>query len=171
MNSYIALFLIMVAGFVVYFLIRDKIFDPVVLSTPSAIETFEIPAPASIEIRQAPIYPKRVVASSGPNPPSQASPNNEMVVYSEPRPKDPYYEAQESSDIPENLRYPENSFRPPPRNDNTSIAVQAGIASPTLQVSSDNSQKMQPEFIQGGGEFMPGIFANDTYNDNNFSAF
>jgi hypothetical protein len=30
---------------------------------------------------------------------------------------------------------------------------------------------MQPEFIQGGGEFMPGIFANDTYNDNSFSAF
>jgi hypothetical protein len=111
-----------------------------------------------------------VIAPSGPNPPSQASPNQE-IVYQEPRAKDPLYEPQESSDIPENLRYPENSFRPAPNNDNTAIAVQAGIASDRLQVSSDNSQQMQPEFIQGGGEFMPGIFANDTYNDNSFSAF
>jgi hypothetical protein len=86
-------------------------------------------------------------------------------------PKDPYYEQQESSDIPENLRYPERSFRPPPLNNNTSIAVEAGIASNSIQVTSDNSQKMNPDFIQGGGEFMPGIFANDTFSDKSYSAF
>ena len=167
MNSYIALFGIIIVGFVVYLVLRDKIFGE---ELPVPLEPFEVPAPASIEIRQAPIYPKRVIAPSGPNPPSQASPNQE-IVYQEPRAKDPLYEPQESSDIPEHLRYPENSFRPAPNNDMTTIAVQAGIASDRLQVSSDNSQKMQPEFIQGGGEFMPGIFANDTYNDNSFSAF
>ena len=78
---------------------------------------------------------------------------------------DPY------NNIPENLRYPERSFRPPPNNDNTSIAVHSGVASNQLQVSSDNSQGYQTEMIQGGGEFMPGIFANDTFNDNQFSSF
>jgi hypothetical protein len=171
MNSYYGLFGIIAIGFIVYFFIRDYIFEPSTSLSPSLPEPFEVPAPASIEIRQAPIYPRRVVAPSGPNPPSQESPNNTAIVYQEPRAKDPLYEPQESSDIPENIRYPENSFRPPPQNDVTAIAVQAGIASDRVQVSSDNSQKMQPEFIQGGGEFMPGIFANDTFNDNSYSAF
>jgi hypothetical protein len=92
-------------------------------------------------------------------------------MYGEPEPKDPYYETQESSDVPERLRYPERSFRPPPMNDNTSIAVQGGIASNTIQVTSDNSQVFQPDFIEGGGEFMPGIFANDILSDKSYSAF
>jgi hypothetical protein len=53
----------------------------------------------------------------------------------------------------------------------TSLAVQSGVASHTTQVSNDNSQSFQTEIIQGGGEFMPGIFANDTYNDTSFSSF
>ena len=109
--------------------------------------------------------------SSGPNPPSQEAPNGEMVVYGEPGPKDPYYESQESSDIPENLRYPERSFRPPPHNDNTSIAAEAGIASNNIQSTSDNSEKYSTDFIQGGCEFMPGIFANDTYSEKSYSSF
>jgi hypothetical protein len=63
------------------------------------------------------------------------------------------------------------SFRPPPLNNNTSIAVEAGIASNNIQVTSDNSQQFQPDFIQGGGEFMPGIFANDILDDKSYSAF
>lgn len=168
MNSYVYVFGILIIGFVFYFLVKDKLFDSSVITKT---ESFEVPAPASIQIRQAPIYPSRVVMPSGPNPPSQKAPDGEMIVYAEPAPKDPYYEAAESSDIPENLRYPERSFRPPPLNNNTSIAVEAGIASNTLQVSSDNSQQMQPDFIQGGGEFMPGIFANDTYSDTSYSSF
>ena len=178
MNPYLSLTLLLLIGFGVYFLVRDKIFD-----IPSsdkhvrfADEAFIAnqntqPAPASIEIRQAPIYPERTITSSGPNPPNQAAPQGEEVVYGDPAPKDPYYEQQESSDIPENLRYPERSFRPPPLNNNTSIAVEAGIASNNIQVTSDNSQKMSPDFIQGGGEFMPGIYANDTFSDKSYSAF
>ena len=171
MNPYLSLALLLVIGFGVYFLVRDKIFD-----IPSsdkhvrfAKEPFEVPAPASIEIRQAPIYPERTIASSGPNPPNQAAPEGEEVVYGDPAPKDPYYEQQDSSDIPEKLRYPERSFRPAPNNNNTTIAVQSGIASQDLQVNNDNSQKFQQEMIQGGGEFMPGIFANDTFNDSSYS--
>jgi hypothetical protein len=173
MTSYISIIGLLLFGFVIYILIKDKIFDTSIpnINIKNTSENFEIPAPASIEIRQAPIYPPRTVSPSGPNPPSQEAPNNEVVIYADPAPKDPYYEQHESSEIPENLRYPERSFRPPPLNNNTSIAVEAGIASNNLQVSSDNSQKFQPEFIQGGGEFMPGIYANDTFSDTNFSAF
>jgi hypothetical protein len=171
MNSYIYILGILIVGFVIYFLIKDKIFDPPATPYVKKTEGFEVPAPASIELRKAPIYPERVIMPSGPNPPSQEAPRGEMVVYGEPSASDPYYESQESSDIPENLRYPERSFRPPPLNNNTSIAVEAGIASNNIQVTSDNSQKFQPEFIQGGGEFMPGIFANDTFSDKNYSSF
>lgn len=173
MKSYVYLFAILVVGYVVYFFVKDSIFDNAPLASSSSIpmEPFEVPAPTEIEIRQAPIYPPRTIVASGPNPPSQEAPNNEVVVYGEPQAKDPYYESQESSDVPERLRYPERSFRPPPLNDNTSIAVNAGIASNTNQVSSDNSQQFHPEFIQGGGEFMPGIFANDTLSDKSYSTF
>ena len=173
MNSYFHLFGVILIGFAIYFLIRDKIFDPPSADLPS--EMFNapiapsIPAPASIELRQAPLYPPRTITSSGPNPPSQ--PSNEVRVYGEPTPTDPQHTYQESSDIPEKLRNPENSFRPPPHNDQHTIAEQAGIASQQHQVTSDNPQQYQEELIQSGGEFMPGIFANDTYNDNSFSAF
>ncbi len=167
MNSTLSILGVLVLGFLVYFLIKDKIFD----NSDITSEKFEVPAPASIELRQAPIYPERTITPSGPNPPNQMAHNNEIVYYNEPVAKDPYLESQESSDIPENLRHPERSFRPPPLNENTSIATQSGIANNNTQISSDNSQTFQPEFIQGGGEFMPGIFANDTFNDTNFSAF
>jgi hypothetical protein len=170
MNSYVYIFGILIVGFIFYFFMKDKIFDQHT-GLQKNTETFEVPAPASIEIRQAPLYPPRVVMPSGPNPPSQEAPSNEIVVYGEPKPTDPYYESQESSDIPENLRYPERSFRPPPLNNNTSIAVEAGIASNNIQVTSDNSQKINPDFIQAGGEFMPGIYANDTFSDKSYSAF
>jgi len=170
MNSYFPILGILLIGFVIYFLVREKLFGVAPMDV-MVNEPFSIPAPASIEVRQAPIYPPRTISPSGPSPPSQAAPSDEVVVYAPPKPTDPYAEQQESSDHPENLRHPENSFRPPPLNDQHSIAVQGGIASNHTQVSSDNSQQYQQEFIQGGGEFMPGIFANDTYNDNSFSAF
>ena len=164
MKTYIYRFGILLVGFMIYFYVKDILFSSYV-----KVETFEVPAPTSIEIRKAPIYPQREVMSSGSNPPSQ-EPSDELVVYGEPGAKDPYYESQESSDIPENLRYPERSFRPPPLNNNTSIAVEAGIAS-NITHTSDNSQELSPEFIQSGGEFMPGIFANDTLSDKSYSSF
>ena len=172
MKSYVHIFLVLLVGFVIYFLIKDKIFDNSAnYNVSSKTENFEVPAPTSIEIRQAPLYPQRTIVSSGPNPPSQEAPQGQVVIYGGPEAKDPYYEPQDSSDIPENLRYPERSFRPPPVNNNTSIAVEAGIASNNIQTSSDNSQKFSTEFIEGGGEFMPGIFANDSLSDTNYSTF
>jgi len=153
MKSYVLVGILLV-GFVVYFNIKDFIFK----------ENFESPAPASIEIRQTPSYPERTIQSSGPNPPNQQPQKGEVVVYGDPEAKDPYYESQESSDIPENLRHPERSFRPPPLNNKTNIAVDAGIAGPS-------NSGVTPDFIQGGGEFMPGIFANDTLSDKSYSSF
>lgn len=176
MYSYLYVVGILLVGFAVYYFSRDYIFEA---DGAHVIQYQQVPqtstesfvAPASIEVRQAPSYPPRTIASSGPNSPAQEPPSNEMVVYADPSAKDPYDEANESSEIPENLRHPERSFRPPPLNDNTDIAVQSGISSRKNQVTSANTQQYQEEFIQGGGEFMPGIFANDTFDDHSFSAF
>ena len=35
----------------------------------------------------------------------------------------------------------------------------------------DSNTGVTPEFIQGGSEFMPGIFANDTLSDKSYSSF
>lgn len=168
MTSTIYFIGLLLIGFAVYWLVKDKLFP---VDTPQTKEGFERPASAPIQIRQAPLYPERTVAPSGPNPPNQAAPSDEVVIYSDPVAKDPYYESQESADIPENLRYPERSFRPTVANNQTQVAVEAGIASNNMQVSADNSQKFSTDFIQNGGEFMTGVYANDTYNDTNFSAF
>lgn len=171
MNAYLSLFLILIVGFVVYGLIRDKLFYVDELSIGQPAESFSVPAPATIEVRRPPVYAEQQVAPSGPHAPSVAPPTNEVIQYGEPVAKDPYHSSQESSDIPENLRHPERSFRPTPTNEMHSIATQSGIASGNTQVSSDNSQHFEQEMIQGGGEFMPGIFANDTLTDTSFSAF
>jgi len=160
---------IIVVGFVAYWFLRDRLFGEDIAM--DAFQAFaSVPAPASIEIRQAPLYPERTVSPSGPNSPNQA-PQEEVVHYAPPQATDPYSHPQESSEHPENLRHPERSFRPPPLNDNTSIAESSGIASTTQQVTSSGAQSFSTEIIQGGGEFMPGIFANDTFDDRSFSSF
>jgi hypothetical protein len=171
MNAYLSLFLVLIIGFIVYVLIRDKLFYVDEQSIHSSAESFSIPAPATIEVRRPPLYAEQQVAPSGPQAPSVAPPADEVIQYGEPIAKDPYHSSQESSDIPENLRHPERSFRPTPTNEMHSIATQSGIASEHTHVSSDNSQHFQQEMIQGGGEFMPGIFANDSFTDTSFSAF
>lgn len=162
---------IILLGFVLYWFVKDRVFhnEPQIYKN-EAFQSTSIPGQAAIQIRQAPLYPERTVASSGPNPPNQAPPEDEVVSYGDPGPADPYSLPQESSDIPENLRYPERSFRPTVDNNRTNIAVEGGIASDILQVSSDNSQKFSVDMIQNGGEFMTGIFANDTMSDMSYSA-
>lgn len=173
-SSYLYLIGILVVGFVVYYVaLREKLFDIPDTFLPSDIAA--PPSPSTIEVRQAPLYPPRSVSPSGPSAPSQAPPaegaHAEMRGAQEATALDPYREHQESSDIPETLRHPERSFRAPPVNDQTSLAVSSGIASHTNHVSSDNSQQFQTETISGGGEFMPGIFANDSFHDASFSSF
>ena len=179
MNSYLYLVGILIAGFAVYYyLIRDKIFDVSSDVSHSVMQDMFAgssisapPAPSTIEIRQAPLYEPRTTTASGPHSPSQEAPSQDVTIHAEPHATDPYHENQESSDIPENLRHPERSFRPPPLNNETSLAVQSGTASNTTHVPFDNPQKFQTETISGGGEFMPGIFANDTFHDTSFSSF
>jgi hypothetical protein len=156
-------------GFVLYLSIKDSIFG-----THDAFEGYEPnphPAKGPVEIRQEPIAPPRTVAASGPNPPAQSAPNGEVVIYGEPAPADPYSENAEASNAPENMRYPERSFRPAPANDVDGLAVESGIAGGPGQNSSQAYQKFSAEPIQNSGEFMNGVFANDTLSDTNFSAF
>jgi len=158
---------ILLVGFVVYSLFRDQLFDSVDME-PFQPSTFSAssPSPAPLLIREAPVYPDRQVAPSGPSPPSQASDSEEVIVYGPPQANDPYQEHQESSHIPENLRHPERAYRPAPPQEHASLAVQAGLASPV-----STGPSMSTEMIQNGGEFMSGVFANDNFEDSSFSAF
>lgn len=169
MTPAIYLGVILVVGFVAYWFLRDRLFGEADIFATDAFQALSS-APASIEIRQALLYPERMVAPSGPNSPNQA-PQEEVVHYAPPQATDPYSHPQESSEHPENLRHPERSFRPPPLNDNTSIAQSSGIASTTQQVTASGAQGFSTEIIQGGGEFMEGVFANDTFDDRSFSSF
>lgn len=173
MNSHFYLFGILLAGFVVYSLFRDRLFDSFEMEpfqNNLQSSTFaSIPAPAPIQIRQAPVYPERDISSSGPSPPAQAYSSEEVTVYGPPQATDPYDEQQESSAIPENLRHPERAYRPAPSQHHTSIAVQSGIASHHTDSSSGSS--MDPEMINNGGEFMSGVYANDNFDDAAFSSF
>jgi hypothetical protein len=166
MRPLVTLFALLLIGFVVYSLFRDHLFDsadmePFVAQSPSALLS-----PAPVLVRQAPVYPERNISPSGPSPPSQAPSTDEMVVYGPPQASDPYQGEQESSEIPETLRHPERAYRPAPAQQHTAIAQQAGLASP---VSSGPASST--EMIQNGGEFMSGVFANDSFDDTSFSAF
>lgn len=166
MYSFGTLFILLIVGFVVYSLMRDYLFDSFEMEPFQTMgHGGEVPGPAPILIRQAPVYPERETAPSGPSPPSHAPPHEE-IVYGPPQANDPYQEGQESSAIPETLRHPERAYRPAPAQQHTSIAVQSGIAS---SVSSGPS--MSTEMIQNGGEFMSGVFANDSFDDTAFSSF
>ena len=167
MNTYITICLLLLVCFVVYLaLVRDKIFN-----SAGSVDAFESPAMAALEIRQAPIAPPRTITPSGPNPPAQSGPNNEVVIYGDPKPTDPFTEPQQASNAAETMRYPERSFRPTTANTQVQIAADAGIAGDTYQTSPQNYQKYGLDFIQNSGEFMQGVYANDVDNPTNFSTF
>lgn len=170
MNSSLFMFfgIIILAG-ILYIIVRDRIFSTA--HTEYFHEMNKQPSEATLEIRQSPVAPPRTITSSGPSPPAQSAPNGEIVVYGEPHPVDPYADHKEASDAPETMRYPERSFRPAPANDQTGIAVEAGIAGVPGQTSPQSYQKFGTEDIQNSGEFMNGVFANDLTSDVNFSAF
>jgi len=158
----LTLLVILLVGFAIYFLIRDRLFF-VEDEKPAVHDSFQ--APAAIEILQPPTEAPQIVAASGPHAPSVAPPTEEVVRYAEPIATDPYHQSQGNSEHPENLRHPERAFRPPPANDMTQIAVQSGVA------SHQGGDTFQTEMIQGGGEFMPGIMANDSFQDTTYSMF
>lgn len=134
-------------------------------------EAFEVPAPAPLILQPIP-EPPRTVAPAGPSPPNQ-SPPEDMPAVRLPAPddSDPYDETYGSSDLQDNMRYPERLFSPAPKPTNTSLAVGADLASYHEQTVSAAIQTFKPELAQNGGSFMEGIFANDTTSSPNYSAY
>lgn len=111
-------------------------------------------------------------ASSREPPQAQAQPQPQPQIQQrrlpEPQDSDPYDDTRGDSDIKDNLRHPERLFGPTSAPDDTDTAVSSGVAS---SVTNSSFTNFSPEFAQNGGEFIPGgIFANDTFEDKNFSA-
>jgi hypothetical protein len=134
-------------------------------------ETFIAPAPV---VTQPIPEPPRTIAPGGPNSPNQMPPpthdTNERLPG--PQDSDPLTDDYGSSDIKDNMRYPERSFGPAPKPVVTNIAVLAGNASTLNSGVNSALQTFAPEFAQNGGEFIPGgIFANDVFDNPNYSAF
>ena len=134
-------------------------------------ESFEVPAPAPLQTIPIP-EPPRTVSASGPNPPNQAPPeDNGGERLPGPSESDPFDESYGSSNLKDNMRYPERMFGPAPKPNKTELAVSAGVASPQNQVVGQALQTFSPDFAQNGGEFIEGgIFANDTGEQPNYSA-
>jgi hypothetical protein len=136
------------------------------------IEAFEVPAPAPPVLAYPPADIPRTITSGGPNTPNQAPPP-ETVVERLPGPEDsdPYDETYGSSNIKDNLRYPERFYGPAPQPTNTQIALEAGIAGIESAKPAIALQTFSPEMAQNGGQFIEGgIFANDTSEKTSYSA-
>ena len=133
-------------------------------------EAFETPAPAPLMTIPIP-EPPRTVAPAGPNSPSMAPPEDDMPQrLPGPEDSDPYDESYGSSNMKDNMRYPERLFGPAPKPNKTELAVGAGVASENGGVN-QALQSFSPEFAQNGGEFLEGgIFANDALENPNYSA-
>ena len=117
------------------------------------------------------IYPARNIVSSGPASPSQSAPSDEIRIASPEVARDPYAPNEESASIPERMRYPERMFQPAPSNATREIAEAAGIANASASQAAHSLQAFAPEVASNGGEFMQGIFANDTSEPGAYSMF
>ena len=126
------------------------------------------PAPA-VEYKPR-IYPARTIVPS-PSSPNQAADPNEIRMASPEAAHDPYEATEESSSVPERLRHPERMFQPAPSNQTHEIAEASGIASASASQAANALNAFTPEFAQNGGEFMQGIFANDTSEPGMYSSF
>jgi hypothetical protein len=128
-------------------------------------------APAPALERQPRIYPARNTVASGPAAPNQQAPRGESRITMPETAMDPYAPSEESAAIPERLRHPERMFKPAPSNTTVDIGEAAGIASSSVNQAANAMQAFAPEMAQNGGEFMNGIFANDSSESGGFSAF
>jgi hypothetical protein len=163
LGSFLFMGAAVILGFLVYMAIKDKLFG--------VDENFEQPGRAPLEILPTSYSPPKTVTSSGPNPPAQESPPGEVVVHASPAPHDPQADNEEESNAKPKVTYPERHYRPAPANDQDGLAYESGIAGPTVQTSAPNLQKFGLDMIQNGGELYNGIYANDTTENHNFSAF
>lgn len=127
--------------------------------------------PAPIIEREPRIYPARNVMAAGPSAPNQEANPDEVRMTMPETANDPYAPNEESAAIPERLRHPERMFQPAPSNTSVDIGEAAGIASSSANQAANAMQAFTPEMAQNGGEFMQGIFANDSSESGGFSAF
>jgi hypothetical protein len=108
------------------------------------------------------VPPPKMTAPGGPNPPSEKPPAETLVIAPE-TPFDPQEQTYESAEHPERLRHPERLYGPGLEQDNSTNAVESGIASSSFQQTMSAYQTFGPEFAQNGGAFMEnGVVANDT---------
>ncbi len=130
-----------------------------------------MPAPAPLQTIPIP-EPPRTIQPGGPSSPNAAPPEDDLPErLPGPDDSDPYEESYGSSNMKDNMRYPERLFGPAPKPNKTEIAVSAGVASPFSQPVSQALQTFSPDFAQNGGEFIEGgIFANDAGENPNYSA-
>lgn len=136
------------------------------------IEAFEVPAPAPPVLNYPPADIPRTISPGGPNTPNQVAPP-EAVVERLPGPvdSDPYDETYGSSNIKDNLRYPERFYGPAPQPTNTQIALESGLAGIESAKPAIALQTFSPEMAQNGGQFIEGgVFANDTNENTEYSA-
>jgi hypothetical protein len=135
-----------------------------------ALDTSNITSAAANQVEYKPrVYPARNTVSGGPSTPNQAPPDNEIRMATPETAHDPYEASEESAAIPERLRHPERMFQPAPSNQTHDIAAASGVASAVQAANALNS--FTPEFAQNGGEFMQGIFANDSAEPGGYSPF
>jgi hypothetical protein len=135
-------------------------------------EHFETPAAAPPIHFPEPTAP-RVIAPSGPNTPAAAPPLERSVEQARlpgPDDSDPYDEKYGSSEVKDNMRYPERMFHKVQSGQDTQIAEASGVASSEAQVTSNAMQTFSPDFAQNGGQFLEGgIFANDTFDNPSYA--
>lgn len=134
-------------------------------------ESFVAPAPV---VTQPIPEPPRVIAPGGPNSPNQMPPPTHDTNERLPGPEDSdtMEDSYGSSNMEDNMRYPERLFGPAPKPNQTGVAVDAGIASKLNSGVNTALQTFSPDFAQNGTEFIPGgIFANDVGDNPNYSAF
>jgi hypothetical protein len=133
----------------------------------------EIPAPAPQIELPPPHLPERVVASAGPNSPSQRADLEEPPVrLPEPSERDPYADSYRESNFGDDNRSPEKLFGPAPLPTVTDIARESGVASNVLSPYQPTVEQFNPENAQNGGEFIGGgIFAFDKDEQVNYSQF
>lgn len=128
-------------------------------------------APAPVIETEPIIYPTRTISPGGSGTPNQRAPPEEVRVMSPEVAMDPYEPTEESAGHPERLRHPERMFQPAASNSSVDIADASGVANASASQANHAMQAFTPEFAQNGGEFMQGIFANDSSEPGAFSAF
>ena len=115
---------------------------------------------------------EKTVAGAGPNSPSQIAPRDAVaVVHGEPQSNDLTYDYNEPTNVTEGLTYPERYYRKPSVQNDVKLTQVEGLTGNSRQESSQNYQRYETDTIQNSGEFMNGIYANDTQIPSNFSSY